>query len=409
MKNQVRKVLFVIVISIFSLSIFTNAYGGTITVKGDTEVRLKGFLGYEGGYSTKATPYFYKSNTSMRAKNDKTNFSSRAQARLSFLFNNSQAHTAGNITMNSWPNNFNLFLAYIKQQFGNGYYVVFGKDWSLVNQRLFRLSSFTFKPYAAGFQGSKRPPQVQIGYKDDFGDYTLNMSAAGEYRDAEHGIVIGKNISPSGSVFSDSNIISERKTIPAIVGQVKLNFKTGFGRPSLLMAYYEIQPAYLGCDSGEHKETSYLYSFASKINMHGFSIIGQYLHTVGFSGIAGIKGNSLKTYSYIYKNNKIIKRKSDAFGFEAVSPFIGKRLKVILGYVYLNFTNDAESDDYFLKNEVRRVKTAYIMSVINVTKLTKLFMEWDNIRTRYASDNKFNGNFNETTGNQFWVGYRYYF
>ncbi len=410
--NRVLRIgsLFFLVISLLFFSSKPSP-ASTLTIKGNTVVSMYGFFDSETGWNTKSSPAFFKSNTSFQKVGikGKTSSESRGQLRLGFKFKNIDAKTSGNITMDSWPNNFRLILSYVKQPIGKDMFIIIGKDWSLVNQRLFKFSSLVFKPYAAGFQGSKRNPQVQIGYRKDFGSYVLALSASGEYLNAKHGIVIGKNISPSGLIISDSAIVSQRKTIPAIAGQVRLQFKTGFGKPSQVIAYYELQPVYLGYGNGERKENSYLYSFASKINIFGFSLIGQYLHTAGLSGIAGIMGNSLKTYSYLYKNDEIIKRKSDALGFETVSPLIEKRFKVILGYVYLNFTNDRQSNDYFLKNEATRVKTTYIMSVVNITKVTKLIMEWDNIRTRYASDNKCDGNFNEASGNQFFVGYRWYF
>ena len=391
----------------FSVSSFASA----VTIKGSTRAAMYGFFDSEMGWSEKSTPAFFRSNTSFQKSGfkGKTSSASRGQVRLGFKFKNIDTNTSGNITMDSWPKNFKLILSYVKQPIGKNLYIIIGKDWSLVNQRYFHFSCFVFKPYAAGFQGSKRNPQVQIGYKKDFGNYILNISASGEYMNAKHGIVIGKNISSSGKVISDSSIIADRKTIPAIVGQAKLSFKTGFGKPSQFLAYYAIQPIYLDCGDKEHKKISYLYSFASKINIHGFSLIGQYLHTSGLSGIAGIMGNSLKTYSYLYKNNKIIKRNSDALGFEAVSPLMVSRLRIIFGYVYLNFTNDEESNDFFFENEAERVKTAYIMSVINITKVTKIFMEWNNIRTKYSSDNKCDGDFEEASGNQFFIGYRWYF
>ncbi len=375
-----------------------------------TLVSMYGFLDYANGWSTKTEPSFYQSNTTFKFKDsrNKTLFASRAQVRLGFKFKSADTNTFGNVMTDSWPGDFTLELAYVTHKIGKHIFVTIGKDWSLVNQRLFHFSSFTFKPYAAGFQGSKRITQIQTTYTGSFKGMDLKLSVAFEDRNTENGVIIGENISPNGEKIASSGISSIRKNMPAVVGNAVLVFKTGFGKPSKLMAYYETMPLYLECKDKEHRENAYLYSIASRINIGKLSLIGQYIHTLGMSGIAGIKGNSLKTFSYIYDNGEIIKRTSDTFGGEVYIKCL-KSLGINVGYVYLKFKNKDTNSDYFLKNEVKSVSTAYVAGVVNVTKVTKLFVEWDRIKTRYAAENTYGGNFEKAFGNQLFVGYRMYF
>ncbi len=157
--------LFVICSTLFfSVSSFASA----VTIKGSTRAAMYGFFDSEMGWSEKSTPAFFRSNTSFQKSGfkGKTSSASRGQVRLGFKFKNIDTNTSGNITMDLWPKNFKLILSYVKQPIGKNLYIIIGKDWSLVNQRYFQFSCFVFKPYAAGFQGSKKNPQVQIGYKN---------------------------------------------------------------------------------------------------------------------------------------------------------------------------------------------------------------------------------------------------
>jgi len=341
-------------------------------------VSIYGFVGYEGGFSTKSSSSFYKSNTSYKKSSlkGKTTFDSMGQIRLGFKFNSEDRKTFGNIRMDSLPTgDLKLKLAYVKHNIGKHLSVMVGRDWSLVNQRYFRFSSFTFKPYAAGFQGSKRTVQLTFRYNKDFGNNLAIFSFGFEDRDSKNGVIVGKN-KQAGKEIASSDISFFRKKLPAFVGQIKLKLKTDFGTPSTVMAYYETMPLYLECKDKEHKETAYLYSLASKLNVGRVTFIGQYLHTLGMSGISGISGNALKTFSYIYENNRVIKRKSDAIGIETCfTPIHG--IGITVGYVNLKFSNKKADNAYFLKNEVKNVKTLYISGVFSLTKCTKLFIIWN--------------------------------
>ncbi len=403
--------VFCVALAIVSLLGFqNNALAQSVRVKGSTVVNVYGFLNYEGGWSNRSFPSFYRSNTSYGIVNGKGKnaFSSEARLRLGFKITNRIAKTHANITFDSWPKGFSLMLAFVRHRIARGLYLTVGKDWSLVSQRYFHFASFSFRPYPAGFNGSKRTAQITASYMKDLGSSSVLLCFGAEDRSLKDGVVVGKNLSSNGTVISDSNISSERKILPAFVGKVEYMFKTGFGKPSQLMGYYEVLPVYLRYANKESRQTAYLYSIAGKLNFEDLALVAQYLHTSGLSGASGITGNALKTYSYVYLDGKIVKRDSNAFGVEIVGiPFKGLRLA--LGYVDLKFDNRNSSGKDFLKNEVKYVKTAYVTCVISTSKTTKLYAEWSNIKTRYATDNALSGDFRDAVGNQFFIGYRLYF
>ncbi len=394
----------------FAVFLQGRAVASALHTDGSTRVSVYGFLDYEGGFCKHFSSSFYRSNTSYKYTSSigTTTFYSRSQVRFALDFKNADTKTSAKIMVDSWPEDFQLELAYVKHSIGKHCSITFGKDWSLVNQRYFHFSSFVFKPYAAGFQGSKRTPQITFKYIKDMRGNFVSFALGVEDRNSKDGIVVGKNIMFSGNEISYSNISSFVKVAPAFVGQIVLGFKTGFGAPSNIMAYYEAMPIYLECKTKKHKETAYLYSIAGKLHINRITLIGQYLHTLGFSGIAGITGNSLKTFSYIYTQQNIIKRQSNTFGVEIAFKPIDS-IDLAAGYVDLNFFNHKTNDNYFLKNEVKNVKTIYVSGIFNITKLTKLFIEWDNIKTKYAIDNSMSGNFHNATGSQLFFGYRMYF
>ncbi len=410
MDKHFDKLISFIVLAMFLTFAFQNSvYASPMQTNGSTITSMYGFLDYESGWTTKSSPSFYQSNTSSHIikSKGKTSSSARGQLRLGFKFKNPDIATFGNIMADSWPGDFNLELAYVKHKIGKHILITIGKDWSLVNQRYFRYSSFVFKPYAAGFQGSKRTPQIAIRYKESFKNSSICFSVAGEYRNSKNGVIIGRNESKSGGLIASSSISSFASSIPAIAGQILFNFKTNFGQPSQIMAYYEIMPVYLESNSAEYRENAYLYSIASRLNIKKISLIWQYLHTLGMSGVAGVSGNSFKTFSYINENGYIIKRTSDTLGAETlIKPT--EKFCFALGYTNLNFKNRNKDDDYFLKNEVKRVQTAFAACVINITKITKLFIGFDRIKTKYSTDNK-DGGFALAYGSKLFVGYRMYF
>jgi len=400
---------FIVLVAFFTFVFQNITYALPLKTNSSAVASMYGFLDYGSGWTTKSSPSFYQSNTSAHIikSKGKISLSARGQLRLGFKFKNPDISTFGNIMADSWPNDFNLELAYVKHKIGKHILIIIGKDWSLVNQRYFHYSSFTFQPYAAGFQGSKRTPQIAIRYKENLKNSNVCFWIAGEYRDSKNGVTIGENKSSSGNLIASSGISSFISTFPAIAGQILFNFKTGFGQPSQIMAYYEIMPVYLESSNAKYKENAYLYSIASKLNIKKISLIWQYIHTLGMSGIAGISGNSFKTFSYINENGYIIKRTSDALGAETlVKPT--RKLYFTLGYVNLNFKNKNKDDDYFLKNEVKRVQTAFASCVVNITKITKVFVEFDRIKTKYSTDNKY-GDFAKAYGSKLFIGYRMYF
>ena len=399
-----KKILMLVIIMLF-VNPFLSL-GSIVKVKGDTMVQIWGFLDSEYGVQNHSTDFFKTNTTTLSQNFEETSFTSRSQVRLGFRFVNKETNTIGNIAMDSWKKyGFGLMLAYVKHKISRYASVTLGYDWSLVNERTLHALSSTFRPYPAGFQGSKRTSQVRLDFNFDGENVAPGVSLGFEYRNNKDGVTIGKN-DLNGKVISNSGIDNSRTNIPAIVAQARLGVKTDFGSPSNIMAFYEIQPIYLFYDKNEHKKYPYLYSIASTINISNLSLKGQFIHTHGFTGINGVAGNGFDVYSYIYKNNKLITRDSNALGCEL--DYNLKKIKLITAYTYLNVYNKNSDGDYFLKNEVKKAKAYYLMGIVKLTKVTRLFIQWCHIRTTYAKGD-LDGNFAKASGNLVWAGYRMYF
>ena len=384
---------------------------GNIYLKSSNKAILKGWISYKSLFSKKIGKM---SNTSfninssryyLKNKQNNWNLNSKGFVRIGFVFINPRAGTMSNITVDSWPGNFNLILAYIKQNLGNNYYIIVGKDWSLVEQHTF--SSYCFVPFPAGFQGSKRFSQVQLMKQIYYKNTVIAPKIAIEYRPDKNGVVIMKNISKAnGSVISDSNIINARKSIPAIAINLSLLFAKGFLPLSRIYGFFEVQPIYLFYNGSEHKENPCVVGGGVNINLpFNVSIASEYIHAIGMVGVSGIMGNNFKTYSYVYHNGKLIKRSSDAFNIEAKLR-LSKNFAVSAGLDSVSFSNMNYSDSFFLKNEVKKVATAFTMINYRLTRVSKIFAEFKNIKTKYSIGN---GNFEEAIGKQYWIGYRYFF
>ena len=384
-----------------------SSFAAELYIKKPFRATIYGWLSYENSYSKKTV---IMSNTSyVSPKNailsSKWKQNSRTFARIGFKIFNHLTKTKANITLDSWPQNFNLMLAFVRQDLGNGFYVTVGKDWSLVEEHTF--SSYCFLPFPVGFQGSKRFAQVKLSKEIFYSNMVFKPSISLEYRPNKNSVVIGKNINQKGSAtIAESGINSSRTDIPAIALSLSLTFRQNPINAGRVYTFAELEPIYLYFDNKEHKENPYTLGCGLDFGFpFGLTVASEYIHTLGMSGVSGIEGNNLKTFSYLYKNGDFIKRESNAYNIEGKFR-LSKGLAFAGGFDFVYFKNKGSSNSFFLKNEVKHVKTTFLMLEMNTTKLTKLFIEFRKIETKYAVSL---GKFYDSTGDQIWAGYRYYF
>ena len=383
------------------------SFAGELYIKKPFRATIYGWLSYEDSLSKKTV---IMSNTSyVSPKNailsSKWKQNSRAFTRIGFKIFNPSTKTKANITLDSWPQNFNLMLAFVRQGLGDGFYVTVGKDWSLVEEHTF--SSYCFLPFPAGFQGSKRFAQVKLSKKIFYRSMVFKSSVSLEYRPNKNGVVIGKNVNQKdNAIIAESGINSSRTEVPAIALNLSLAFRQDPIKMGRVYTFAELEPIYLYFDNKEHRENPYTLGCGLGFSFpFGLTVASEYIYTLGMSGVSGIEGNNLKTFSYLYENGDFIKRESNAYNIE-VKFKLYKGLAFAGGFDFVCFKNNGSSNSFFLKNEVKHVKTTFLMLETNTTKVTKLFIEFRKIETKYAVSL---GKFYESTGDQIWAGYRYYF
>lgn len=384
------------------------------------------------------------------SSSDKLNYTTKIWARIMFRVFNREIGTMGMIMMDSWPfNEFRLKRALIRQYLSDDLYITVGKTRSLINIRAFSFSNRIFKPYLVGFQGEEWTTQAVLTYFKDMGNSSLVLSMGVEDRDP---FIIGTN--GHGRDTVNSYVTDVRRKWPAPVGQVRYNFRLAPGRPSVLMVFGELMPAYFTVENvtevvngnnthggphgggnraygggtstsgsagagGGHGSSgtttkitydelgrlAFIYGALARVNLRRITFVAEYLHSRGMMSFAGVGGNSLRTFSYVYHDGKLIQRESDVLGVQAIVTPI-RRLRLAGGYVYFNVSNWNYSDDYFLKNEVKRVKTFFLMGTFNIYGNFNLFAQWTHMKTRYAIDE---GEFTSRTGREWTVGIRYRF
>ena len=383
------------------------SFAGQLDVEKPLKTTIYGWISYKYSYYKRTG---IKSNTSYvlpknGASNDKWEQNSRAFTRIGLKIFNPLTKTKANITLDSWPKDFNLMLAFVRQGLGDGFYITVGKDWSLIEEHTF--SSYCFLPFPAGFQGSKRFVQIKLSKKIFYNDVTFKPSISLEYRPEKNGVVIGKNINQKDkTIIAESGINSSRTNIPAIALNLSLTFRQNPINLGRVYTFAELESIYLYFDGKEHRVNPYTVGCGLDLNFpFSLTVASEYIHTLGMSGVSGIMGNNLKTFSYLYRSGGLVKRESSAFNIEGKFR-LSKKLMFAGGFDFVSFKNKNSSDSLFLKNEVKNVRTGFIMLEINTTKLTKLFIEFRKIETKYAISL---GKFTETDGDQFWAGYRYYF
>lgn len=367
-------------------AVSTPAYADTVTVKGNTQVTMYGFVRSVFSWNKQMSNDPDRSNMPMQdatatssalyqqTYNKTESDANSLWSRIGFAFKNKDANLSGKIEGDfAHSSNFRLRLAYVKHSFDN-FYIILGQDWILEEMH----PSIDPTPHVvAGFdEDPKRQSQVQIGSKIDMGSANIDIAFAFEYGAK---IVVGKEV--------------DRVTMPYPVARAILKFDTSFGSPARFYAWGNIIPTYITIGTLTDKsETSYVFGTGIKIPVSIVTVGANYNYTYGAVGYAGL--TSLSPDSWYNVNGSAKATKSNAFNVNATIKPIPS-VTVGAEYDWVEFQND----NAFTNNDKPKVDTYLGQVKIKATKYTTLTLEYRHIKAKYfntipkinVSDNDFSG------------------
>ncbi len=392
------------------------AKAGTVSVKGDTQATMYGFVWAEYGWTNKVAPG-YKGKTgadfaNMPMPEDYKNYdvakktSAYADSwvtRIGFAFKNEDAGITGRIEGGFFhETNFRLRRAYVEHHFDN-FYVLLGQEWIL--EEMFSSISAGFTAPAGFDEGILRVPQIRVGTKLDLGSASLDLALALEY---EGGAAVSssgqKAPTPTGYASASVN----RVTFTTVAARAVLNFDTGFGAPARFYAWGAVIPVYMTSDNStfqanfsDESETSYAFGAGIKVPVSMFTIGGNFQYSDGATNYAGL--SSYQPASY-YVNDQGDDEDTEMYAFNvnlAVTPM--PCVTVAGEYDYVKFKNDDVFD-----GTKPDVKTFVGNVKIKTTKYTTLTLEWRHFKaedfdaTGMTTDDSF-------SGDQYYALYMYKF
>ncbi len=379
------------------IALSTPTFAGTLTVKGDTEVNMYGFVRAQYSWNTQMTgePDYSnmpkpdatgQSSPSYKSTYNKTYAASNVLwTRLGVSFKNEDANLNGGIEGDFvHGSDFRMRKAYITHKIGK-VNILIGQNYivEVVNQSI---SAVNDTP--VGFNNKiKRVPQVQIRTKFDMGSAELDVAAALEYG-AKEAVKRGTNSKFSQTMYVD------RVAVPYPAVNLTLHFDTGFGSPSKIYVYGSAIPVYMTTSDKtsvvDKSETSYAFGAGFKIPVSRATIAVNYIYTNGAEGYSG--ATDFAPASYYYTRGDIKKTTSNAFNINAVVPLV-KNLKIGTEYDFAEFKND----DAF--NAAEPKVYTYLGKIdIKTTKYTKLTLEYRYVEAKNfdvikgVNDDKFDGN-----------------
>ena len=389
------------------ISASTPVSAGNVTVKGDTQVNLYGFVRAQYSWNTQMTncPDFSNmpkpdadqtSSQFYKSTYDKTYATSNALwTRLGLTFKNEDANLIGGIEGDFVHNsNFRLRKAYITHRLGK-FHILIGQNFIVekVNQSI---SAVNDTP--VGFNNKiKRVPQVQVGAKIDLGNAEFDIAAAFEYG-AKEAVKTGTDSKFSQKMYVD------RVVIPYPAAEAELHFNTGFGAPAKVYAYGSIIPVYMSTSDKisvtDKSETSYAFGAGFKIPVSTAAFGANYIYTDGAEGYAG--ATDYAPASYYYTKGNINKTTSNAFNINAAASMTPD-VRISGEYDYAEFKNNEAFNG--LKPKVY----TYLGKIdVKTTKYTKLTLEY-----RYVEAKDFdvikNINDDSFSGSQVFAIYKYVF
>jgi hypothetical protein len=366
-----------------------SAFAGTVQTSTDNDISLYGEITYYSSWSGEKTD-FLNANTAYNSDSNKTKYESYIGTTLLGIdINNKQAGIDGKIEgdFDADGNTFELTYAYVQHNLNNGLFVLVGKT-----DQIGEANTFSNNYNAtAGFNGTDQVTQVRAGGSFDLGSVTLTPEIALE--DIRDVLAGGDN---------DSEI--NRVAFPGIGAKLSAEFKTGFGEPARVYAFYEFQNLKIKNGNDEVSKTPYVFGAGFNIPVSIVQIQAEYLYGKGTTNYAGVAptGDLKIPGGYYTDGNDLKARKFYAYNIEAsISPI--DILNVYSGYDYVRFKNHIDNVG---DNIIKDSQTVFAGINLATTKYTTLSLEWDHYKTKYYPT----ANNSETaSANQVFLMYDYAF
>ncbi len=349
------------------------AKAGTVTVKGDTQATLYGFVWAQYDWINQATGDADHSNMPIPDNDgylyDKTQAeTSVGVTRIGFAFKNEDANLNGRIEGGFFHagNNFRLRRAYVQHNF-DGFYVLIGQEW-IIEENFASISAGFTAP--AGFdEGILRVPQVRIGTNLDLGSANLDLALAFEWGNKSA-------VSSSAGVNGYDGAAVDRYTFPTTAARAVLHLDTGFGAPAKIYAWGSIIPVYVtGGSKQDESETSYAFGAGVNVPISMFTVGGNFQYSDGATNYAGLSDYQPASY---YINNNGDDEDTEMYAFN-VNATVTPIPCVTLGaeYDYVEFKNDDVFD-----GTKPKVHTFVGNAKIKTTKYTTLTLEWRHMKAK---------------------------
>jgi len=381
------------------------AKAGNVTVKGDTQVQLYGFIGAEFSWNKQMTGNPEESNMPQpdaqegdsqlyKDTHDKVNYDGYSGiTRLGLKFKNADANLTGVIESDFYkrPGDVHrLRRAFIQHNLDN-FYVLIGKEW-IVEDHMRSTSISAALRNPAGFnEGIAMVPQVRIGTNLDLGSASLDLALA-----FESGSKKAVKSSSAANALKVNRVI-----MPYPAARADLKFETGFGAPATAYVWGSLIPVkvsdkYDGAYKSDDSETSYAVGVGVKVPVSMVTVGANYKYSKGATNYAGL--SNYQPASYYYVDGDVKATKMNAFNANVVvSPM--PSVSVGAEYDFVEFKNDDAFDD-----DKPKVHTYLGNIKIKTTKYTTLSLEWRHVKAKNISDSD-----DDFSGDQFYAIYKYTF
>ncbi len=358
------------------------AKAGTVTVKGDTQATLYGFVWANYGWinqmggdpdsSNMPLPDATSSSSKLyQSTYDETKaYANILTTRLGFTFKNEDANLNGRLEMDFWGGgggSLRVRRAYVQHNFDN-FYLLIGQEWIL--EEMFSSISAGFTAPAGFDEVILRVPQIRVGTNLDLGSASLDLALALEYEGAR----AVRSCSTGVNGYTPADV--DRVTFTTVAARAVLHLDTGFGAPARLYAWGSIIPVYMTANDNyvDDSETSYAFGAGVKVPVSMFTIGGNFQYSDGATGYAGVT-NGLQPASY-YANANGDSEDTEMYAWNVnltVTPI--PCITVGGEYDYVEFKNDDVFD-----GTKPDVKTFVGNINIKTTKYTKLTLEWRHVK-----------------------------